>query len=244
MNRRHARQRGITLIEILVAVAVMVMMTASVYASFRTTATSMRHAEQVQQKYAVLRNCLARMGSELSLAYLSFNRPADEALHYTLFEGRDQFQSDSLTFSAFAHTRMRKDANESDQSVIQYFLFKDPKDGARTHLYRRESRRLTGDLPEKLEEFFPAYVFCEDIKSFDVKYWDNKRGANAASKDGQVVVGEWRDEWRTIKQDMQPDRLPERVKITLGVWDPELGKEVKYTTQTLLFMQEKLDFSK
>ncbi|WAS98177.1 prepilin-type N-terminal cleavage/methylation domain-containing protein [Nannocystis punicea] len=231
MSRRTARQRGLSLIEILVAVAMMTMMTASVYASFSTTAQSMRTAEKTQQKYAVLRNCLARMGTELSLAYLSHNRPATEDLHYTLFEGRDQFNSDSVTFSAFAHVRMRKDANESDQSVIQYFLYKDPVDGNRTHLFKREARRLMGDRPEKLEEFFPAYVFCEDIKSFDVKYWDNKRI-------------EWRDEWRTMKQDMQPNRLPERVKITLGVWDADLGKEVKYVTQTLIPMQERIDFSR
>jgi len=231
MSRRTARQRGLSLVEILVAVAMMTMMTASVYASFSTTAQSMRNAEKSQQKYAVLRNCLARMGAEISMAYLSHNRPAGDEKHYTLFEGRDQFYSDSLTFSAFAHIRMRKDANESDQSVIQYFLFKDPNDANRTHLYKREARRLMGDLPEKLEEWFPAYVFCEDIKSFDVKYWDNKRI-------------EWRDEWRTIKQDMQPNRLPERVKITMGVWDPDIGKEVKYVTQTLIPMQERIDFSR
>ncbi|HEY8375749.1 MAG TPA: type II secretion system protein GspJ [Nannocystis sp.] len=231
LSPRAARQRGVSLLEVLVAVAMIVMMTASVYASFSTTAQNMRHAEKIQQKYSVLRNCLARMTSEIAMAYLSHNRPASDDRHYTLFEGRDQFTSDSLTFSAFAHIRMRKDADESDQSVIQYFLYKDPNDGSRTHLYRRESRRLMGDLPERLEEYFPAYVFCEDVRSFDVKYWDNKRV-------------EWRDEWRTIKQDMQPNRLPERVKITLGVWDPEQGKEVKYTTQTLLFMQERLDFSR
>lgn len=220
-----------TLIEILVAMAMMVMMTASVYAGFRTTAQSMRHAEEVQQKYSVLRNCMSRMGTELSLAYLSFNRPAAEDRYFTLFDGRDQFNSDNVTFSAFAHIRMRKDADESDQSVIQYFLWQDPEDASRVHLYRRESRRLTGDRVEQLEEYFPAYVFCEDIRSFDVKYWDNKRI-------------EWRDEWRTTKQDMQPNRLPERVKITLGVWDPEQGKEIKYVTQTLIPMQERLDFSR
>lgn len=231
MTRRTTGARGLTLIEILVSVAVMVMMTVSIYAGFNTTAQNMRIAEQTQQKYAVLRNCLSRIGAEVSMAYLSFNRPADEDRHYTLFDGFDQFSSDSLTFSAFAHVRMRKDADESDQSVVQYFLFKDPKDSTRTHLYRRESRRLTGDRVEKLQDYFPAYIFCEDVRSFDVKYWDVKRV-------------EWRDEWRTTKLDMQPDRLPERVKITLGVWDPELGKEVKYTTQTLILMLEKLDFSK
>ena len=38
--RRHRRSRGLTLIEILVAVAVMTMMTASVWTSFRSTAQS------------------------------------------------------------------------------------------------------------------------------------------------------------------------------------------------------------
>jgi general secretion pathway protein J len=231
LSQRRRRSRGLTLIEILVAMAVMTMMTVSVWTSFRTTAQSMRYAEQLQVRYAIIRNSMSRMAAELSMAYLSFNRPADEDRHFTLFDGRDQFTLDNVTFSSFSHVRMRKDANESDQSVIQYFVERDPKDPSRTHLFRRESRRLTGDIPDKMIELFPAYIFCEDIKSFDVKYWDVKKN-------------EWVDEWRTTKQDMQPDRLPERVKITLGIMDPNLGKEVKYTVQTLLFMQEKLDFSK
>ena len=229
MTRRSAR--GLTLVEILVAVVIMTMMTVSVWTSFSTTLGGMRHAEAVQSRYAQVRNAMSRMAAEMSMTYLSFNRPADEERHFTLFDGREQFTADSVTFSAFAHVRMRKDANESDQSVIQYFLDRDPKDGSRTHLYRRETRRLTGDIPDKLVEYFPAYIFCEDIKSFDLKYWDNKKN-------------DWVDEWRTVKQDMQPDRLPERVKITLGIWDATGEREIKYTVQTLLFMQEKLDFSK
>ncbi len=227
----HRRRRGLTMIEILVAVAVMTLMTVSVWTSFRSTAQSMRYAEQLQIRYAIIRNALSRMSAEISMAYLSFNRPADEDRHFTLFDGRDQFTTDNLTFSSFSHVRMRKDANESDQSVIQYFVERDPKDSSRVHLFRRESRRLTGDTPEQMIERAPAYIFCEDIKSFDVKYWDVKKN-------------DWIDEWRTIKQDMQPDRLPERVKITLGIKDPGTDKEVKYTVQTLLFMQETLDFSK
>ncbi|MCA9708196.1 MAG: hypothetical protein KDK70_20255, partial [Myxococcales bacterium] len=165
----------------------------------------------------------------LSMTYLSFNRPLDEVRHYTLLDGRDSFESDSITFSAFAHLRVRKDANESDQSVIQYFLDQDPEDKSRTHLYRRESRRLTGDIPEDMERFFPAYVIVEDVVAFDLKYWNNQEQ-------------EWLDEWRTNKIDFQPDRLPERIKIKLGVQD---GDDVVYfTTQVVLMMQEKIDLSK
>jgi hypothetical protein len=38
-----------------------------------------------------VRNSLSRMAAELSMTYLSFNRPADEERHFTLFDGRDQF---------------------------------------------------------------------------------------------------------------------------------------------------------
>ena len=124
---------------------------------------------------------------------------------------------------------MRRDADESDQSIIQYFLEQDPEDGDRVHLYRRESKRLTGDRPEDLERYFPAYVLIEDVVSFDVKYWDNKDF-------------EWQDEWRTMAIDQQPDRLPERVWIKLGIQD---GEDVVYfDAQVVLMMQEPIDLGR
>lgn len=221
--------RGMTLMEVMISLAVLAMLMVSVWSSFNGTLRAMEVGEEIQNRYSIVRNGVLRMESELSMAYLSFNRPLDETKHYTLFEGRDSFNSDSLTFSSFAHLRVRKDANESDQSVIQYFLEADPTDKSRIHLYRRESRRLTGDRPEDLERFFPAYVMVEDVVSFDVKYWD-----------AQLL--DWRDEWRTMSLDYQPDRLPPRVKIKLGVRD---GEDIVYvTTQVVLMMQEKIDLSK
>jgi len=218
-----------TLIEVMVSLAVLSMLMVSVWSSSNGALRAMEVGEEVQDRDAIVRNGLLRMETELSMTYLSFNRRLDETRHYTLFEGRDQFQSDSLTFSAFAHLRVRKDADESDQSVIQYFLEADPEDKSRTHLYRRESRRLTGDLPEELERYFPAYVLVEDVVSFDVKYWD-------------PTALEWRDEWRTTQLDLQPDRLPPRLEIKLGVQD---GDDVVYfTTQVVLMMQEKIDLGR
>ena len=224
------RLRGMTLIEVMISLAVLSMIVVSVWSSFQGTIKGIELTEESQKRYSIVRNGLARVTSELSMAYLSFNRPLDDQNHYTLFEGRDSFDTDSLTFSAFAHLRIRKDANESDQSVIQYFVDKDADDGSRTHLYRRETRRLTGDQPERLEEFFPAYVVIEDVVSFDVKYWDNRQF-------------EWIDEWRTMATDMQPDRIPERIKITVGVVDQH-GETVMFTAQAVPMMQERIDLGK
>lgn len=223
------RSRGLTLIEVMISLAVLSMMMVSVWSSFNGTLRAMESSEEIQNRYSIVRNGLLRLETELSMTYLSFNRPIDEVRHFTLLDGRDSFESDSITFSAFAHLRVRKDANESDQSVIQYFLDQDPEDKSRTHLYRRESRRLTGDLPEDLERFFPAYVLVEDVVSFDVKYWN-------------VQDLDWQDEWRTNAVDYQPDRLPQRIKITIGVQDGD--DVVLFTTQVVLMMQEKIDLAK
>jgi hypothetical protein len=72
-------------------------------------------------------------------------------------------------------------------------------------------------------------VLVEDVVSFDLKYWN-------------VQDLDWQDEWRTTAVDFQPDRLPPRVKITIGIED---GDDIVYfTTQVVLMMQEKIDLAK
>lgn len=224
------RDRGMTMIEVLVAMAIVTMMMLAVWRSFSATVTATEMTVDIQERYSTVRNAMDRMAAELTTAYLSFNRNPAETRHYTLFEGRSEGEGDSVTFSSFAHLRIRRDANESDQAVIQYFLEQDPKDTSRTHLYRRETKRLTGDLPEDLRRYAPAYVLCEDVESLEFQYWDPTRE-------------EWLDEWRTTVSEGQPDRLPPRVRIKMGIKNDD--REVQYfVTQTVLPMQEKIDLGK
>ncbi|MFV8749826.1 type II secretion system protein GspJ [Nannocystaceae bacterium ST9] len=229
MGRRR-RSLGMTLIESLVALAIVSMMLVSVWSTFGTTVDAMESTEKIQDRYSMLRNAMDRMAAEIGMAYLSFNRPRGETKQYTFFEGRHEGESDSLTFSSFAHLRVRKDSNESDQSIIQYVVEDDPEDSKRKHLYRRETKRLTGDLPEQVYRFAPAYVLCEDVESLEFRYWDPTRF-------------EWLKEWRTTALDAQPDRLPTRVEIKLGFYD-EADELVYFVTQVSLPMQEKIDLEK
>jgi hypothetical protein len=70
----------------------------------------------------------------------------------------------------------------------------------------------------------------EDVVNFDVKYWDNRQF-------------DWIDEWRTMATDMQPDRIPERVKITVDVVDQH-GETVSFTAQAAPMLQERIDLAK
>lgn len=219
-----------TLIEVIVATAIVTVMMLGVWRSFSATVTATEMTVEIQQRYAMVRNAMDRMSAELATAYLSFNRQPQEVKHYTLFEGRQSTNGDSVTFSSFAHMRVRRDSNESDQSVIQYFLAEDPEDSQRQHLYRRETKRLTGDLPEDIRRYAPAYVICEDVESLEFRYWD-------------PVRIEWLQEWRTTAIDQQPDRLPPRVEIKLGIMNQD--REIEYfVTQVTLPMQEKIDLGK
>lgn len=222
-----ARHRGMTLIEVMVALGILTMMVVSVWSGFEGTVKAGEISDKVQSRYQSIRSALNRMAVEIPHAYLSYSQSIDEQRHFTLFDGQERSGSSILTFSSFAHLRLRKDSNEGDQSLIQYFVARDPEDSGKKNLYRRETRRLTGDLPEELERFAPAYILCEDVDELHIEYWDE-------------VKEEWRREWATIRNDEQPDRLPERVRIELVVKDDE-GERQRFFTQTVLFMNEKLD---
>lgn len=224
------RRRGMTMIEVLVAMTIVTFMMFSVWRSFSATTKAIEITEEIQERYAMIRNAMDRMSSEVSGAYLSFNRRPEETRHFTMFEGRGGSAGDSLTFSAFVHLRIRRDVNESDQTIIQYFLAEDPEDSSRQHLYRRETKRLTGDLPEDIRRYAPAYVMCEDVAELQFEYWDQTRE-------------EWLDEWRTTAVDQQPDRLPPRVRIKMAIEDAD-GELEWFVTQSTIFMQEKIDLSK
>lgn len=222
-----SKARGMALIEVMVALGILTMMVASVWSGFEGTVRASEISEKVQTRYQSVRSALNRMAVEIPHAYLSFSQSIDEQRHFTIFDGQVESDSSILTFSSFAHLRLRKDSNEGDQSLIQYFVARDPENTDKRHLYRRESKRLTGDLPEDLERFEPAYVLCEDVESIRFEYWDE-------------VNEEWRKDWTTIRNDAQPDRLPERVRIELSIEDEE-GETLRFYTQTILFMNEKLD---
>lgn len=229
-RRRTRGSLGMTMIEALVALAIVSMMLVSVWSSFGTTVSTMESTEKIQDRYNMLRNAMDRMATETAMAYLSFNRPRGETKQYTFFEGRHEGEGDSLTFSTFAHLRVRKDSDEADQSILQYVVEYDPEDSKRKHLYRRETKRLTGDLPEHVYRFAPAYVLCEDVESLSFRYWDPTKY-------------EWLEEWRTTALDAQPDRLPTRVEIKLGFRD-EADDLVYLVTQVALPMAEKIDLEK
>lgn len=224
MNRTG--QQGFTLIELMIAIAITAFMMMTAWATTSGSTIARRNAEQVQERYLEIRIALAQMVSDLSAAYISSNEDQNLQERRTAFIGKDDGDVDELRFSSFAHRVLWADANESEQTMISYYAESDPEERGKTNLLRRETRRLSSegwdDEPAEVD------VLLRDVQGVDFEYWDWRDQ-------------EWKDTWDSTAGDGDRGRLPQRVRITVEL-ESEAGKEVKFTTQARLMLQEQLEF--
>lgn len=192
-----------TLIELLIAIAILAMISTMVWTSFSETTRTKTVIEARQDRGHEVRLAMSRMARELSEAFLTKNFSTEGQLVTTprsLFVTEDRPPFDRVDFIAFAHHRLYKDANESDQTEISYFVTSDRDERTRDNLVRRQGRRLDEDP----RHGGSVLVMVEDISEFDVTFFDHQSQ-------------EWVEFWDTTSLDGQPDRLPAFVKIVLVV---------------------------
>lgn len=225
---RRVRQRGMTLLEVMVAVAVL----AGVAVLIQGVMTSLSkgkkgeaaRAERVHQA----REAMQRIVRDLSGAYLSLHVPSVPALQIqkTSFVGRSSMPSDRLDFTAFGHLRTERDAHESDQAEVGYFVVRDPDVDGKTDLVRREQTPI--DLDPLRGGFIN--VVAENVQEFHLRYLD-------------PMTGQWVTTWDTTQVTGQPNRLPLEVEITLVVKGVSEGAPpYSYTSKVFLPIQQPLAF--
>jgi general secretion pathway protein J len=209
--------RGFTLAEVMIALAITGLISALVWGSFSTGLRAKEVVDQEASIYRELRTGMSRLAREISMAFISENWDAarfrDNHDRPTFFTG----EQNKLSFSMLGHQRLLKDAKESDQSIVFYKVDRDPDDRDKTALLRCE-KPVIDDEPERCSGW---ETLISDVKKIEFKYWDNK-------------MKDWVAEWDTRKNE-HPSQLPDRVAIEL-TGKNELGKEQKYVTQTRINM--------
>lgn len=226
-----------TLAETLLAVFLTAMMMTLVWGGFAQSFDSKEELERQLDSYEGVRMAMTRMVRDLSMAYLSRNIPTiGERRVKTIFQAKDERPVSKVVFASLSHMRLYKNSHESDQCEITYFgereSFRagrgkkadDKRRGRDLGLYnfmRRESRRLD-DEPER--GGIP-HVVAENVKKVELRYWDGKDCKEDC----------WKDSWDTESVDGQPDRLPERIKISVTILDDQ-GRDLTLTTQTKVMM--------
>ncbi len=191
-----------TLVEVMVSITVLALVGTVVYAGFVQTARNKARFEAETDYYHAIRVALERMSRELSMAYVSVELNDDLSLQpmRTIFKGTDRSDRDRIDFTSFSHTPLQRDAKESDQNELSYFVARHPDDSSRRVLARREQSRID----ERPERGGRVQILLEDVRGFDLEYLDPQDW-------------EWKRSWDTSSVSGQPNRLPYQVRITITV---------------------------
>lgn len=216
-------QRGFTLMEVMIAVAVTGLIGAMVTVAFNSAFTAREVVEKDAEHYRMIRAATQRMAREIGAAFVSdrfdLKQYRDQNDRPTNFVG----ERDRLLFTSFAHQRLYSDAKESDQMVVEYYVraSQDREAKGRQDLIRRVKPIALGRMDREGTED----VLFEGIRELRFDYWDSERK-------------EWDDEWDTRRTERKA-LLPTRVRFTLVALD-ENGKESRYSTQTRVMLNTEL----
>ena len=217
-------RRGFTLLEVMIAVAVLAMIGAVTWKSFDGAYDLKHRIESAEDRDQTVRAALARISREVSMTFLSEHydrkRFRERPTFFKLKDGRGEA---NLMVSSFAHERLHIDAKESDEAVFEYKLDRD--DDGKQSLFRR----VKPQFDEEPERGGEKAVLADDVLKFTVEAWDPKER-------------EWREEWDSNSPQRTGGALiPPRVRIALTIKD-EQGKERTWSTQTRINLVQPLDF--
>lgn len=224
---RRARVRGMTLLEILVSLGVMSMISLLIYGAFDSLSRGRRGEALRADRARQGRDAVERIAREVQSGFLSMHTPTNQALvtRTTGFYGQNSTQFDRLDFTSFAHRRITKDARESDQAEIGYFVVRDPENDGKMDLVRREQAPIDYDF----KKGGVVNVLAEDVEKFDIRYLD-------------PMTGQWLDTWDSTQMMMQFNRLPLEVRIELELKPVRNSPPFRYVTKVMMPMQQPLKF--
>jgi general secretion pathway protein J len=212
-------RRGLTLIELMVAMAITAIMGVMVAGAIN----QVDHASQVtraqDERYGEARRALSRLANELAMAFVSesYDHARFSSGRPTLFRGRE----DGVLFTTMAHVRLFRGAKESDQAVVEYLVDRDPEGG--DALYRREKLQLDGEPDSEGRRDLVA----RGVKRLTLSYWD-------------ATKKEWSREWDTSRVE-RSNELPTlvRAEMELALAD---GRIERLSTATRVALTRPLLF--
>jgi general secretion pathway protein J len=223
----RARARGMTMIEVMVAVAVLAGIAVFIHGVMVSLSNGKKGEAMRADRAHQGREALQRIVRDLSGAYLSLHVPLNPSLitGKTAFVGKSQLPFDRIDFTAFAHMRTERDAHESDQAEVGYFVVRDPAQTDKMDLVRREQTPI---------DFEPlkggvVNVVAEDVEQFDLRFFE-------------PMTGQWVESWDSTQISGQPNRLPLEVEIILVLKGVAGGAPYSYRTKVFLPIQQPLSF--
>jgi general secretion pathway protein J len=179
-------ERGFTLIEILLALAILAVILGMVYASFDQTSRLAAHVDEVSEEYRAARLALTKMSDEIMSTY------AFEDDARTGFVGKDGLGPDGVDADTLAFTSRARPVPEgvpaSDENALDYHMEGD-------RLMHVETLNPLGTGADNVQ----AFALAEGLSGFKLRYKNPSDGT-------------WIDSW---DPEAGASGLPSAVEITL-----------------------------
>jgi general secretion pathway protein J len=221
------RSRGMTLLEIVIAVAILGMISLLLYGALDSLSRGKRGEAMRADRSRQGREAMTRMMREMSSAFLSLHKPLVNAqdTRTTVFIARGSGNYDRVDFASFANLRLEREARESDQMEVGYFVAADPNVEGKMDLVRRQQTPI--DTEPKVGGV--TNVLAENIESFKIRFLDS-------------ASGNWVDAWDTTQSTGQPNRLPVEVHVVLVLKGVKGAAPLRYETKFMVPIREALTF--
>ena len=159
-------RQGLTLVELVLALAITALVMSTVYGSFRGAGRSLKGLSVRNELYRSTAALLDEIGREVVSAYLStHNFPLNgRAVSYFFVEDKDSYDmpQDNLYFTTYGHAYSMKSPGETGQSEVCY-----------TVRYSQARQEL---ILLKKEDLTPDEITCRDESLDD---WDQPYGERA-----------------------------------------------------------------
>jgi len=215
--------RGFTLLEVLLAMAILTVIMTVIYASFSTAGKNVEQAEAIRDETDLARTLIVRLSDDIANAYInsSMNSQAILTIFYGKKEeaeggaGNEKIRRDSISLTTLTNWR-KPESKQTELWEVGYF-FREKPDGKGYALFRREKRELSKDIPAL--EGGDEYEITDRVESLQFRY-----------KAGNQTGSQWVDAWDT-KSTNSPNRgiLPALAEIALTL---DTGKV--YITQVVV----------
>lgn len=213
------KSKGFSLIEILIVVGLLGMMGLTLAYALGSAIDVRETVTETSEEYHLIRQAMSRMVSEISMAYISGQKPTSFPVVKTGFLG----DREKLTFNAFGGYPLGSQIKMSDQREISYFVGRSEKyDTALV-------RRIKVHLDDEFDRGGKEEVVCPNVKTLRFEYWDEIRS-------------DWTDRWRIDDTGSSKKTLPSRVRIHLTIeTEPEVEKEFFTEVEVMLTKPIKIE---
>jgi len=201
-------QRGMTLIEVLIAMATLAFMAISVIVVFRNSTDVQEDIRARTELSQMGRNAMELIRRELYMAFVSAQQSEEWITH---FKATDRDPIDEVHFVTRAHEKRYSDVKESDLAEISILGEADRTGGAFATIIHREDPTVD----DQWDRGGTVLPLAHNVRRLNLRYYDNRKE-------------EWLDEWDSESSE-QLNKAPPAVEIFLELEDAKGNTAAFYT---------------